>query len=1030
MEWVFQLIPEGNQENKENIVCCISYNSRGFSAIKTNFIKYLISKEVVGDKLPILCNQENFILRDNSYKITNTLPGYQVLINPAVKNSHDKGRPKNGMFIAFPEEIKNNVEDVSPGNWRLQAVLVKFGNVTTLIINSYFPTDQQKPNSDLTELQQTLTHIKDVIQRNDFDGLLWAGDINADFLRNTNHTDMVNDSLEELSLIKSWDKFIIDFTCCHEQLGVCHVSTLDHFFWSESLDENVLDAGVIHAVDNKSDHSPVYCVLEFQNIEQQVQQQSKHQARPSWKRSNHEQKKKFSNEMENSLTSLIAPKSITSCRDLGCSDPAHKEDLDTFTLELLETIQVVAEQNLFFPKVCEKEPNIKKAVPGWKDVVRPFREEAYFWHQVWSSYGRPLNTELHNFMKRTRNKYHYEYKKCEKAEAKIRKNKFLDSCLNGGGDIFQEIKSLRKSKPVVATSMDGVHTNVKDHFKEKYEQLFNSAADGAELMKVQLEADKKVDKDSLKHVELVTPEMIKEAAHKLKSGKSDPVYSFSSDCFKNGTESLFEKLSIIIQGFLIHGHVTIILLLATLVPIIKDKLGSPNVSKNYRSIAISSILLKLIDWVFILLFGVHFGLNDFQFAYQAGCSTTMCTWAVLETVDFFLKNGSEVFSCAMDMTKAFDLTLHSLLFKKMLAAGFPAVFIRLFIFIYVNQMANVRWNGELSSSFPMTNGVRQGAVLSAIAYCFYCENLFALLKQRRSGCWVLGNYHGIFGYSDDNWLLAPSLNALQDMLYTCEEYASSHNLKFSTDINPAKCKTKLMAFLKKPRELPGLLLCGNPLPWVNQLKHLGNSISNNMDGCQLDMRIKNAQYIDKNNSVCQEFFFAYPRTKVQLNTIFNNHFTGSQLWKFGSKEFEKMEATYNRSIKIMHELPFATHRYLIELISGSPHLRRTLVRRYLSFIDKVRNSKKMALRQLLEIAQGDVRMTTGANLRFIMLQAKKNRVADLEAGNVDIEYYPVNEAEEWKIGLVKELIDVKHDDLAIEGMDEELEEIFEYICTS
>ena len=137
----------------------------------------------------------------------------------------------------------------------------------------------------------------------------------------------------------------------------------------------------------------------------------------------------------------------------------------------------------------------------------------------------------------------------------------------------------------------------------------------------------------------------------------------------------------IIQGFLIHGHVTILLLLATLVPIIRDKLGSLNVIKNYRSIAISSILLKLIDWIFILLFGVHFGLNDFQIAYQAGCSTTMCTWAVLETVDFILKNGSKVFTCAMDMTKAFDLPLHSLLFKKMLAAGFPAIFIRLFIFI-------------------------------------------------------------------------------------------------------------------------------------------------------------------------------------------------------------------------------------------------------------------------------------------------------------------------------------------------------------
>ena len=195
------------------------------------------------------------------------------------------------------------------------------------------------------------------------------------------------------------------------------------------------------------------------------------------------------------------------------------------------------------------------------------------------------------------------------------------------------------------------------------------------------EIEARVDETSLNDVLKVTPEIVKEASHKLKTGKSDPVFSFSSDCLKNATQSVYENLSIILQSFLIHGHVTLILLLATLVPIIKDKLGSITSSKNYRSIAISSIILKLIDWIFLMLFGVHFCLNDLQFAYQAGCSTTMCTWAVLETVDWFMKNGSEVFTCAMDMTKAFDLTLHSLLFKKMLKAGFPPIFLRLFVII-------------------------------------------------------------------------------------------------------------------------------------------------------------------------------------------------------------------------------------------------------------------------------------------------------------------------------------------------------------
>ena len=58
--------------------------------------------------------------------------------------------------------------------------------------------------------------------------------------------------------------------------------------------------------------------------------------------------------------------------------------------------------------------------------------------------------------------------------------------------------------------------------------------------------------------------------------------------------------------------------------------------------------------------------------------------------------------------------------------------IRLLVFIYSEQFANVPWNGKLSSIFTMKNGVRQGAILSAIAYCFYVEDLFATLKTYRA----------------------------------------------------------------------------------------------------------------------------------------------------------------------------------------------------------------------------------------------------------------------------------------------------------
>ena len=485
-----------------------------------------------------------------------------------------------------------------------------------------------------------------------------------------------------------------------------------------------------------------------------------------------------------------------------------------------------------------------------------------------------------------------------------------------------------------------------------------------------------------------------------------------------------------ISGFLIHGHITLFLLLATLLPIIKNKLGRIDVSTNYRSIALSSLVLKLIDWIILLLFGTTLGLDDLQFAYQAGSSTTMCTWAVVETISYFLRNGSEVFGCTMDMTKAFDLVKHSILFRKLWIKGLSVIFLTLLRFIYMMQIANVKWNGDISSQFSLGNGVRQGGVISAILYCFYVNDLFTLLRQRGEGCWVQGTFCGIYGYSDDNFLLAPSLHALQCMIDTCEEYAEAHNLKFSTDPDPVKCKTKCLAFTTRKRELKQMMLCGNPLPWVNHCKHLGNHLENKINGMKHDLTIKQAQYINKNNDLEQEFYFCHPQTKFNINKIYNSHFTGSPLWNLFGSEALKMESTWNRSVKNMYDLPYATHRWLIEPISESLHLRRILIQRFLSFVRQVKKSEKVVTNMLLNTIMFSTRSTTGYNLRRIMMEANLTDIEQLDKLSINtIQYHPVKSEDEWKISVIKECIDAKFGKKNIEGFStEEIDEICGSLC--
>ena len=44
----------------------------------------------------------------------------------------------------------------------------------------------------------------------------------------------------------------------------------------------------------------------------------------------------------------------------------------------------------------------------------------------------------------------------------------------------------------------------------------------------------------------------------------------------------------------------------------------------------------------------------------------------------------------------------------------------------------------------------------------------------------------------------------------------------------------------------------------------------------------------------------------------------------------KLESSYNRSIKVILELPHATHRGLIEPLSGRRHVKRIFLKRFLT----------------------------------------------------------------------------------------------------
>ena len=79
----------------------------------------------------------------------------------------------------------------------------------------------------------------------------------------------------------------------------------------------------------------------------------------------------------------------------------------------------------------------------------------------------------------------------------------------------------------------------------------------------------------------------------------------------------------------------------------------------------------------------------------------------------------------------------------------------------------------------------------------------------------------------------------------------------------------------------------------------------------------------------------------------------------------------------------------------------------------------------------DCSSTVGKNLRSIMLECKKLHVDQVTIKDVDrLVFHPIQPSDEWKLGFLKELFDLRDIYNSIEWKKQELQEVIDYISTS
>ena len=296
-------------------------------------------------------------------------------------------------------------------------------------------------------------------------------------------------------------------------------------------------------------------------------------------------------------------------------------------------------------------------------------------------------------------------------------------------------------------------------------------------------------------------------------------------------------------------------------------------------------------------------------------------------------------------------------------------------------------------------------------------------------------------------LLSPTRNGLQSMFNICVSYFKEHKITIITNIDIQKSKTKCIYFshTKNNVNLACILLNDTPLPWVKTWPHLENDLERNGlsfktgSNMNADVDTKRRKFIGKFHAIRQEFEFASSEVLFNLINIYATSFYGSVLWDLRGSAANSLFTIWNYQIRTIRKLPNTAHRYLIEEISESMHLKAILSQRYLGFVQSLLVSKKKCLSELAKKMVYDQGSTCGQNINYIAENAGFSRYSVLKISPRHVassmKYSVVPEESMWKVSFLKELLSIRDGHFSVGNEEEggfsrdEIQELINIITT-
>ena len=186
----------------------------------------------------------------------------------------------------------------------------------------------------------------------------------------------------------------------------------------------------------------------------------------------------------------------------------------------------------------------------------------------------------------------------------------------------------------------------------------------------------------------------------------------------------------------------------------------------------------------------------------------------------------------------------------------------------------VRWGNITSGSFNVSNGVRQGGILSPLFFNVYVDDLSVQLNKLNIGCISKDMIINHLMYADDLVLISPSTAGLQQLIDICQRFGIAHDIIF----NPKK--SAVMFF--KPNDsinlnYPQFILNSESISSVVEYRYLGCIICDNLSD-EKDIDRQKKKIYGQGNTLIRKFSMCSLDVKIMLFRAYCTPMYCAQLW--------------------------------------------------------------------------------------------------------------------------------------------------------